>query len=298
MRLNQQLLAGLQAQSSSSWMIQTFVIIAVALGIAFEKQNIAFMVSLAFAIAASANFPVLFMSVLWKDCTTKGAVIGFLWWHGIGAFRQERRPLAIGLEMFRKDSQGALDRWVGGGYPINSFLKDYNDNWSMWEKYWRIFDFARRQSVPMVGLNIPREVSLKVARKGFASLPEEERQALGNVQCVVNPEYGEFIRRAMGGHGGHGDRFLYFCEAQMLWDTMMARHLAEFLKANPQHRVVVLAGSGHAWKFGIPRQLLEQMDVTYRVVLPEIDGRLTRSQLIPEVADYLWLDEGPDGWGF
>ncbi len=51
-------------------------VIAVALGIAFEKQNIAFMVSLAFAIAASANFPVLFMSVLWKDCTTRGAVIG------------------------------------------------------------------------------------------------------------------------------------------------------------------------------------------------------------------------------
>ncbi|MGL6204686.1 MAG: cation acetate symporter [Giesbergeria sp.] len=51
-------------------------LIAVVLGIAFEKQNIAFMVSLAFAIAASANFPVLFMSVLWKDCTTRGAVIG------------------------------------------------------------------------------------------------------------------------------------------------------------------------------------------------------------------------------
>ena len=51
-------------------------IIAVMLGIAFEKQNIAFMVSLAFAIAASANFPVLLMSVLWKDCTTRGAVIG------------------------------------------------------------------------------------------------------------------------------------------------------------------------------------------------------------------------------
>jgi len=50
--------------------------VAVALGIAFEKQNIAFMVSLAFAIAASANFPVLFMAVLWKDCTTRGAVIG------------------------------------------------------------------------------------------------------------------------------------------------------------------------------------------------------------------------------
>jgi cation/acetate symporter len=51
-------------------------ILAVVLGIVFEKQNVAFMVMLAFAVACSANFPVLFMSVLWKDCTTRGAVAG------------------------------------------------------------------------------------------------------------------------------------------------------------------------------------------------------------------------------
>ena len=51
-------------------------VIAVLLGIMFEKQNIAFMVSLAFAIAASANFPVLFLSIMWKGCTTRGATIG------------------------------------------------------------------------------------------------------------------------------------------------------------------------------------------------------------------------------
>ncbi len=51
-------------------------VIAVLLGIIFEKQNVAFMVMLAFTIACSANFPVLFMSVLWKNCTTRGAVVG------------------------------------------------------------------------------------------------------------------------------------------------------------------------------------------------------------------------------
>ncbi len=51
-------------------------IVAVLLGIVFEKQNVAFMVMLAFTVACSANFPVLFMSVLWKNCTTRGAVAG------------------------------------------------------------------------------------------------------------------------------------------------------------------------------------------------------------------------------
>ncbi|MCG9063534.1 cation acetate symporter [Laribacter hongkongensis] len=51
-------------------------IIAILLGIAFEKQNIAFMVGLAFSIAASANFPVLFLAMFWKGLSTRGAVIG------------------------------------------------------------------------------------------------------------------------------------------------------------------------------------------------------------------------------
>lgn len=51
-------------------------VVAIMLGILFEQQNIAFMVGLAFAIAASANFPVLFLSMYWKGLTTRGAMIG------------------------------------------------------------------------------------------------------------------------------------------------------------------------------------------------------------------------------
>jgi cation/acetate symporter len=51
-------------------------IVAVLLGIVFEKINVAFMVGLAFAVAASANFPVLLLSMLWKGLTTRGAFIG------------------------------------------------------------------------------------------------------------------------------------------------------------------------------------------------------------------------------
>lgn len=50
--------------------------IAVLLGFAFENMNVAFMVGLAFAIAASANFPILILSIYWKKLTTRGAFIG------------------------------------------------------------------------------------------------------------------------------------------------------------------------------------------------------------------------------
>jgi cation/acetate symporter len=51
-------------------------LVAILLGIVFEAQNVAFMVSLAFALAASANFPVLVLSLLWPRCTTRGVVVG------------------------------------------------------------------------------------------------------------------------------------------------------------------------------------------------------------------------------
>ncbi|MGH8434743.1 MAG: cation acetate symporter [Pseudomonas sp.] len=57
-------------------------VLAIGLGILFEKQNIAFMVGLAFSIAASCNFPVLFLSMYWKNLTTRGAMIGG--WLGLG----------------------------------------------------------------------------------------------------------------------------------------------------------------------------------------------------------------------
>ena len=51
-------------------------IIAILLGIAFEKQNVAYLVGLTFAVAASANFPILIMSIFWSKMTTRGALLG------------------------------------------------------------------------------------------------------------------------------------------------------------------------------------------------------------------------------
>jgi cation/acetate symporter len=51
-------------------------IVAILLGILFEKQNVAYIVALTFSIAACSNFPILVLSVFWKGLTTRGAVAG------------------------------------------------------------------------------------------------------------------------------------------------------------------------------------------------------------------------------
>lgn len=214
----------------------------------------------------------------------------------IDALDEDERPLAIGLEMFRRDSQPDLDVWTANNMSLEEFLIIYEDNWSMWTDYSQIFFHARDNNLKLVGLNIPRNISRKVASSGFNSLSDDQRQIIGNIQCEVDQAYEKFIRQAMGGHGDHNQTFLFFCEAQLLWDTAMARNIIDFLNENSEYRLIVLAGSGHAWKPGIPRQLTEQSDISYKVILPEILGRADRSNITLDSADYLWLDEGIDGW--
>jgi cation/acetate symporter len=67
-------------------------VLAIVLGLAFKGQNVAFMVGLAFAVAASANFPALLMSILWKRFTTYGAVASI--YTGLTSGRDHDRALA------------------------------------------------------------------------------------------------------------------------------------------------------------------------------------------------------------
>ena len=203
----------------------------------------------------------------------------------------------IALEMFRKDSQKVLDQWVDGGISERRFLRHYEDNWSMWPKYRDIFLFARDQRIRMVGLNIPRDITRQVATRGFSSLTRKQIQSLEGVSCNVDPAYQDYIRRAMGIHHNHGDSFIRFCEAQLVWDHAMAKNLAEHLKGGLLRSVVILAGSGHSWKYGIPTQLKNYGEATFRVVLPEVRGRMDRNSVTRAEADYLWLDVGNGGWG-
>ncbi len=205
------------------------------------------------------------------------------------------RPVAIGLEMFRSDGQAVLDSWVAGKLSEKEFLPHYEANWSMWPLYRPIFLYARQENIPLIGLNLPRELIQQVARNGFSSLEPGQMGELEGLTCEIDPAYEAFIRRALGLHGDKEKTFRNFCEAQLLWDKVMARNLVRFLENNPQMTVVVLVGAGHAWKYGVPAQVRELGDFPLRVLLPEMRGRLEQGSATEAEADYLLLgvEEGP-----
>jgi uncharacterized iron-regulated protein len=106
----------------------------------------------------------------------------------------------------------------------------------------------------------------------------------------VDKEYMDFIRKAYGAHA-HGDmQFLYFCEAQMVWDAAMAVNALEYLRQHPQRSMVVIAGNGHTRKQAIPTQVRQRSDLTMTVILPEVPGVIENDTVDPTDADYIYLD--------
>ena len=153
--------------------------------------------------------------------------------------------------------------------------------------YRDIFVYARDNRIPLLGLNIERDVVSQVARDGFASLTDQQRQRLPLAACNVSEKYRDFMRRTLSGHPHEGTAFENFCEAQILWDVSMAVTLSEHLASHPRRTVVVLAGNGHSWKHGIPEQLTRLGYDDSRVLLPEVPGRIDRQHSSADEADYL-----------
>jgi len=202
------------------------------------------------------------------------------------------KPLAIGLEMFATGYQKQLEMWVSGNLALDDFIKIYYENWDLpWVLYRDIFLYAREHQIPLIALNIPRVIVRKVAQKGFASLePGDMSHLPPGITCNVTPEYENFIQKVFGWHGKKNSSFNNFCEAQVLWDTIMAINVLKYSDLNPETKVVVLAGDGHSWKPGIPRQILLRKYLDMAVFVPETQ-KLHRQNVSQADTDYLWLLE-------
>jgi uncharacterized iron-regulated protein len=209
----------------------------------------------------------------------------------IRALWANKLPLAIGLEMIQADYQDQLDNWIAGRIPEHDFKAVYDRNWSFdWSLYRDIFIFARDHRIPMIALNIPKEVVFKVARQGFASLTLEERKHLpAGVTCDLSNPQTEFLRWTFQGvfkHEANGKKFAYFCEAQAVRNSGMAMIIADNQKRHPGRKIVALAGTWHAVKQGIPERLESVGSLSHTIILPEIPELGTRNTTL-DLTDYL-----------
>lgn len=210
---------------------------------------------------------------------------------------KEQKNIVIGMEMFPASSQEVLDRYTSATQTMSEqeFLKAsrYFEVWGYDYRYYKqIFDFARKHAIPVIGLNIEREIVSSVYKHGStAMLTKAQQDLLPRERDLSLPGYFERLRRIHGfhPHGGSGGAGLSgFIQAQAVWDEVMAVNIVNSLRKHPESTMVVLAGREHARKdSGIPPRVARRHDLIQQVVMT-VDER---SGPAPDQADFFFYLE-------
>lgn len=181
--------------------------------------------------------------------------------------------LAIGLEMFQRPYQQALDDYVAGRIDRSEMLErtEWEERWGFdFELYEPVLEHAREHGLRLVALNAPTEVTRTVGREGLGGLDASQREGLAELD-LEDARHREMVREALESHGHMAPEMLErFYTAQVIWDETMAESVAEAM-AGPDapRRMVVLAGRMHVQEGrGIPARAARRGARPYRVVLP------------------------------
>lgn len=189
----------------------------------------------------------------------------------LAALHALRPQMVIGFESFPRRVQGTLDRWVAGELTESEFLER-----SDWEKVWNLpsglylpmFHFARINRIPMVALNVDRELTQQITQRGWDGVPAERKegvsrpapasQAYRDVLFEIYKEHPR-VKENSGEVSKTDPAFLHFIDSQTTWDRAMAEALAHRVagaSAAARPMVVGIVGAGHISNgYGVPHQL-------------------------------------------
>ena len=182
------------------------------------------------------------------------------------------KKMAIGLEFIQQPYQKALDDYIAGDISEQQMLRK-----TQWYERWRydfrlyrpIFNYAKQKKIPLIALNTPREITKRITKVGIKGLNKAERAQLPNVIDLSNTTYRKRLKKVYSHHAKTSSKkFERFFEAQVAWDESMAARAASYLRLHPDHRIVILAGSGHIInRHGIPSRLERRIGSKTAVVL-------------------------------
>lgn len=192
----------------------------------------------------------------------------------------KNKKIAIGMEMFEKPSQLILDDYIAGNIEEREFLgkTEYFKRWGFdYNLYKPILDFARSEKIPVIAMNIRREIVERVSKNGIESLSEEEKKEIPLSMDFSNEEYRKRLKDIFFMHNGASEKnFDFFYQSQVLWDESMSQSIDDFFRKYADFRrdgqMAVIAGSGHlSYGYGIPDRTFRRNGYDYAVILNDTE---------------------------
>ncbi len=173
--------------------------------------------------------------------------------------------LAVGVEWFQSRYQPVLDDFLAGKIDEAELLRrtEYYDRWRFDYRLYRpIIQFAKEKGIPIIALNASRELTSEIQRVGINDLAEDMKKQLPDGYDFEDKDYEGQLREMFNLHQRDESLFQRFLEVQLTWDESMAQRVADYLKANPDGRILVLAGKGHvSGRSGIPNRVTRRTGI-------------------------------------
>ena len=188
----------------------------------------------------------------------------------------ERFPgkVAVGMEVFQRSYQEAMDQWSRGELSEREFLKrsGWYSNWGMDYGYYRpILEYIREGHIPLLALNAPADLVKEVRRRGLGGLSKDWQDTLPTMD-LSDPHHRKLVEAFYQAHPPTSAKsFDAFYQVYVLWDETMAETVAHYLATDEgrHKKVVVLAGGNHVrYGLGIPRRAFRRLPAAYTIVLP------------------------------
>jgi uncharacterized iron-regulated protein len=178
---------------------------------------------------------------------------------------------ALGMEMFSRAQQPALDRWIAGELTEKAFLREtrWFENWSMDFGYYReLLNLARERRIPIIALNAEKNLVAALRSKSREELGIEEKARLPELD-LTDPYHRAMTAAIFGDHRHGGVVLDGFVRIQTLWDETMAESAARYLAspAGSDKHLLVVAGGNHVRSgFGIPRRVFRRLPASYVLI--------------------------------
>jgi len=211
----------------------------------------------------------------------------------VKALHKKGLKVAIGMEMFQQQFQKEIDDYIAGKTDLNGFLKQtqYFKRWKFdYNLYKPIIDYAKQNQLPIIALNIDRNITKKVSKNGLLYLSQKERKLLPKQIDQSNLEYKSRLSTIFTQHYKDGNKTKlhqpstvsdqlntdFYYQSQLIWDEIMAQNIDDFIQKNPVYVIVVIAGSGHIQGHsGIPSRVYRRNGLPYKVILNDTYSRKT-----------------------
>lgn len=213
--------------------------------------------------------------------------------------------VALGMEMFTAKQQDALNKWVAGELSEKEFLRQsrwYSEGWASDFTYYRaLLEFCRDQQIPVIGLNVDKELGRQVSKMALAEMAPEVRAQLPEMD-LSDPYQRAMVEAMISDHAAGGKMVESFHRRQTLWDETMAQSVVDYLQDQPDMHMVVVAGGWHVeYGFGIPRRVFRRLPLSYTIIgsktlkVPEEKRHQLMNVKMPRFpmpeADYLTFQE-------